>query len=107
RVAYLLRVLREPARGILVLAFNRAAAWELRQRLFGLVGGDAAWVTVLTYHALALRLTGTSLAKQVELGEEQAFDRILEDALALLQGRRADVAGVEDSEERRERLLPG
>ena len=107
RVAYLLRVLREPARGILVLAFNRAAAWELRQRLFGLVGGDAAWVTVLTYHALALRLTGTSLAKQVELGEEPAFDRILEDALALLQGRRADVAGVEDSDELRERLLAG
>ena len=107
RVAYLLRVLREPARSIVVLAFNRAAAAEVRQRLFALVGNDAAGITVLTYHAMALRLTGTSLAKLAERGEDIVFDRILDDALALLEGRREDIATSEDGDELRERLLSG
>ena len=41
RVAYLVRVLREAPSSILVLAFNRGAAWEIRQRLRQLIGNDA------------------------------------------------------------------
>jgi ATP-dependent DNA helicase RecQ len=107
RVAYLLRVLREQARSIVVLTFNRAAAAEVRQRLYALIGNEAAGITVLTYHAMALRLTGTSLAKLAEHGEEITFDRILDDALALLEGRREDVATPEDGDELRDRVLAG
>ncbi|MGH8583673.1 MAG: UvrD-helicase domain-containing protein [Gammaproteobacteria bacterium] len=104
RIAFLLRVLREPAQAIVVLAFNRAAAWEIRRRLHGLVGHDATGVTVLTYHGLALRLTGTSLAGLAEHGLEADFDGLLDAALALLEGKKA-AAG--DLDELRERLLAG
>jgi ATP-dependent DNA helicase RecQ len=91
RVAYLLRVLREAPGSIIVLAFNRGAAWEIRQRLRQLIGNDALGVTVLTYHALALRLTGSSLAGLTEQHDETqakiALERILDQAIALLQGK--------------------
>jgi ATP-dependent DNA helicase RecQ len=59
RVAYLLRVRRVPANGIVVLTFNRHAANEIRQRLLQLVGADAYGVSVMTYHRMAMRLTGS------------------------------------------------
>jgi ATP-dependent DNA helicase RecQ len=58
RCAYLLRVLRVSAQSLLILCYNRYAAIELRTRLRLLLGDEAAGVAVLTYHALALRLTG-------------------------------------------------
>ncbi|MCB1942270.1 MAG: RecQ family ATP-dependent DNA helicase, partial [Candidatus Accumulibacter sp.] len=111
RVAYLTRVLREPASSIIVLAFNRGAAWEIRQRLRNLIGAEAGAVTVLTYHALALRLTGTSLAALAEnSGEEparQGLDQILDQAVALLQGKAAPHGLDAEGDELRERLLTG
>ncbi|HET8701857.1 MAG TPA: UvrD-helicase domain-containing protein, partial [Nitrococcus sp.] len=86
RAAYLVRIAREPARSIIVLAFNRTAAWEIRRRLRMLIGNDAAAVTVLTYHALALRLTGSSAAGLTAQGAEIDFDKILDRALELLEG---------------------
>ena len=62
RIAYLVRVKREKARGILALAYNRHAAVQIRRRLAGLIGDDARGVTVLTCHALAMRLAGVSFA---------------------------------------------
>lgn len=107
RVAYLVRVLREPPGSILVLAFNRSAAWEVRARLRALLGQDAGTVTVLTYHALALRLTGTSLAASEQQGEEPDFERILDEALALLEGRK-EISGLDaDPHALRSRLLAG
>jgi len=111
RVAYLARVLREPASSIIVLAFNRGAAWEIRHRLRSLIGAEAGAVTVLTYHALALRLTGTSLAALAEnSGEEparQGLDQILDEAVALLQGKTAPGGVDGEGDELRERLLAG
>ena len=104
RVAYLLRVLRVPADSVIVLTFNRSAAFEVRRRLHDLIGHDAYGVTVLTYHALALRLTGTSLAVLVEAGGEVNFDGILNQAIALLEGKAE--AGF-DADELRDRLLRG
>lgn len=104
RVAYLLRVLREPADGVIVLAFNRSAAYEVRRRLYALVGDEAYGVTVLTYHALAMRLTGTSLAALAEAGAEADFDAILRKAVDLLEGRAEAEA---DQDELRDRLLRG
>jgi ATP-dependent DNA helicase RecQ len=104
RVAYLLRVLRVPAESLIVLTFNRAAAYEVRRRLQALVGDEAYGVTVLTYHALALRLTGTSLAVLAESGVEPHLDVILDRAVDLLEGK-AEVGA--DPDELRDRLLRG
>lgn len=111
RIAYLVRVLREPAASIVALAFNRAAAWEIRQRLYGLIGSDARGVTVLTYHALALRLTGRSFAAMHTPDATIDFDTILDEAAILLEGTSGQ-HGVadgdsQDLDELRDRLLAG
>ncbi|MGH8568887.1 MAG: UvrD-helicase domain-containing protein, partial [Gammaproteobacteria bacterium] len=77
RVAYLLRVLRAAPESIIALTFNRSAAIEVRKRLHDLVGNDAHGVTVLTYHAMALRLTGVSLARLGETGQEPDFEALI------------------------------
>ena len=105
RVAYLLRVLRTPADGIIVLTFNRLTAFEVRKRLFDLVGQDAYGVTVLTYHAMAMRLTGTSLRGMAEKDETPDFDAIIRNAINLLQGHGR--LGEDDSDELRDKLLQG
>lgn len=107
RCAYLLRVMRVPARSILVLCFNRRAALELRRRLWDLVGTDAVGVTVLTYHALAMRLTGTSFAERLERAGDEGinFDALIEKAVQLLRGE-MEFAGIA-SDEVRDRLLAG
>ena len=107
RCAYLLRVMRVPARSILVLCFNRRAALELRSRLWDLVGTDAVGVTVLTYHALAMRLTGTSFAERLERAGDEGinFDALIENAVQLLRGE-MEFAGIA-SDEVRDRLLAG
>ncbi len=104
RIAWLLRVRRVAPARIIALAFNRSAAAELRRRLFSLVGDDAWGVTVMTHHALALRLTGTSLAAAELRGAKIDFDRLLRDAVDLLEGR-TDALG--DADEARDRLLAG
>jgi ATP-dependent DNA helicase RecQ len=68
------------------------------------VGEEARAVTVLTYHAMALRLTGTSLAGTDAQGEGVDFERLLQDAIDLLEGRSDAFA---DAHEARESLLQG
>ena len=104
RIAYLIRARRENARGILALAYNRHAAVDIRRRLTELIGDDALGVTVLTCHALAMRLAGASFARQAENPDEDMFREILDRATELLCGK-----GVipEEADERRERLLAG
>lgn len=106
RAAWLVRGLRVPARSLLVLCYNRAAARQLRQRLRDLVGEDAAFVDVFTYHGLAMRLIGASFVRDGERGAEAVEARlrtVIPDATALLDGRVA-LPGV-DPEEVRDRLL--
>lgn len=105
RVAYLLRVQRTPADGIIVLTFNRLAAYEVRKRLFDLVGQDAYGVTVLTYHSMAMRLTGTSLRSMAEKDVTPDFDEIIQNAINLLQGKGR--LGEDDTDDMRDRLLQG
>jgi ATP-dependent DNA helicase RecQ len=94
RVAYLLRVKRVRPEAILVLCFNRSAAIGLRRRLRDLVGKEMAWVTTLTFHGLALRLTGRSLVRQTTETPQEGIDfsRVIQDAIALLKGE-CDVLG--------------
>ena len=105
RVAFLVRVLREPPRSILVVTFNRHAAQEVRRRLRELIDDDAAGVAAYTYHGLALRLTGTSLAAP-DAAAAIDFDAVLNDATKLLQNGVAD-DGEAEPDALRERLLAG
>ena len=102
RIAYLLRVRRVPATSIVALTFNRHAANEVRKRLLALVGADAYGVSVLTYHSMAMRLTGTRFERG-DTVDERALKRVLSDAVELLEGKR----NVEGEDNLREQLLRG
>ena len=104
RIAWLLRVRREPARGVLALAYNRHAAVEIRRRLNELVGDDARGVTVLTCHALAMRLVGASFASRADRPDEAMFDDVIREAVQVLKG--ADLT-QDEAHERRARILAG
>ncbi len=104
RIAYLIRARRENARGVLALAYNRHAAVEIRNRLKELIGDDARGVTVLTCHALAMRLAGTSFRKMAEQPDEKLFENVIRQAVDLLRGK--DLP-QDEADEQRERLLHG
>jgi ATP-dependent DNA helicase RecQ len=104
RIAWLVRVRRENPRAILALAYNRHAAVEIRRRLAALIGEDANGITVLTCHALAMRLTGMSFAARVEKVDGDAFRDVLRQAVALLKG---ESLPPEEADAQRERLLAG
>ena len=102
RVAYLLRVQRVRPEAILVLCFNRSAIVSLRKRIRDLAGDDMNGVTTLTFHGLALRLTGRSLVPDSSIredGDADVFADVITDAISLLQGNR-DVLGLGEGEAR-------
>jgi ATP-dependent DNA helicase RecQ len=111
RCAYLIRVKRVPAGSILMLCFNHSNALAMRRRLQELIGDDAKDITVLTYHALAMRLTGRSFAERAKINSRsdiklsEEFNKIIADAIELLQGRK-ELLGM-DQDEVRDRLLGG
>ena len=104
RIAYLVRARRENPRGILALAYNRHAAVEIRRRLIDLIGDDARGITVLTCHALAMRLVGVSFQERERLLDDDAFREVLRQAVALLRGEGLE---PEEADDQRERLLAG
>ena len=104
RIAYLIRVRRESPRGILALAYNRHAAVDIRRRLRELIGDDARGVTVLTCHALAMRLAGASFTGRAERPDDEMFREVIRRAVDLLRGKDLE---AEEADERRERLLAG
>ena len=104
RIAYLIRARRENPHGIVALAYNRHAAVQIRQRLGELIGDDARGVSVLTLHALAMRLVGASLVAQSASADDGIFKRIIEQAVNLLKG---DNLLPEEADQQRDRLLAG
>lgn len=104
RIAYLIRVRRENPHGILALAYNRHAAVQIRQRLGELIGNDARGVSVLTLHALAMRLVGASFAGQGANQDDDIFRQIIEQAVSLLKG---EDLPPEEADQQRDRLLAG
>ena len=105
RIAYLVRVRRENPRGILALAYNRHAAVEIRRRLMDLIGNDARGITILTCHALAMRLVGVSFQeRERHLLDDATFREVLRQAVALLRGEGLE---PEEADDQRERLLAG
>jgi ATP-dependent DNA helicase RecQ len=102
RVAFLLRVERVSPDNILVLCFNRSAVMSLRRRLRELVGHEMSRVTTLTFHGLALRLTGRSLVTaRANRDNEIDFTRVIQDAIDLLKGE-SDVLGLSGDSARSE-----
>ena len=104
RIAWLIRVRRESARGIVALAYNRHAAVDIRRRLAELIGDDARGVTVLTCHALAMRLAGASFTGRAERPDDRMFRDVMRRAVAILHG---EGLMQEEADERRDRLLAG
>ena len=104
RIAFLILARRENARGILALAYNRHAAVDIRRRLANLIGHDARSVTVLTCHALAMRLAGTSFRGLAERPDDDVFKMVIRRAVDLLRG---EDLSQDEADERRERLLAG
>lgn len=93
RVAWLLRVCMVLPRAVMVLAYNRSAANEIRRRLWALVGADAAGVSVQTLHGLAMRLTGTSYAVAIERGDAVDFGEVIRRATRQLRAAEAPDGG--------------
>ena len=104
RIAYLIRARREHPRGILALAYNRHAAVEIRRRLSELIGDDARGVTVLTCHALAMRLTGASFSGRANRLDQDAFAKVMTEAAAILRG---EGLPPDEADDQRSRLLAG
>ena len=94
RIAYLVKIKREDPNGILVLAYNRHAAAEIRERLRILVGDEARFVTVSTIHSLAMRLVGASFAGNAA-AENADFSSLLMEAVGLLRGDGMDKIAAE------------
>jgi len=90
RVAWLLRECMVLPEAIMVLAYNRSAANEIRRRLWALVGADAAGVAVQTLHGLAMRITGTSYAVAIERGEAVDFGEVIRQATRRLRAAEQD-----------------
>ena len=104
RIAYLVRARRQNPRGILALAYNRHAAVQIRSRLRALIGDDANGVTVLTCHALAMRLAGVSFESLLARDGDDPFERAMQQAVDLLEGKGLP---PDEADEQRERLLAG
>ncbi len=107
RVAWLLRECMVLPQAIMVLAYNRSAANEIRRRLWALVGADAAGVAVQTLHGLAMRLTGTSYAVAIERGEAVDFGAVIRQATRQLRGAEEDRDEGIGLSTVRERMLAG
>ena len=111
RIAYLIRARRQNPRGILAIAYNRHAAADIRGRLHELIDNDANGVTVLTCHALAMRLVGASFSGTATQASDSKFseklDQIMAKAIALLEVGELTPGKAEESEEARAHLLAG
>ncbi len=105
RCAYLLCVQQVHTSSILVLCYHHNAAIKLKKRLIKLIGQRGSFVLVSTYHALAMRITGISFGVEKMEAEQIDFNKVIDDATDLLNGK-IELPGI-DAEEQRERLLGG
>ena len=100
RIAYLVRIERENPRGILALVYNRHAAVEIRRRLKELIGDDSRGVTVLTCHALAMRLVGVTFDGKERIADDNWFQEVLRDAARLLRDKELPTEAEADEQTR-------
>lgn len=104
RIAHLVRVQRQDPLGILVLVYNRHAATDIRKRLIDLIGEDAYGVTISTCHGFAMRIVGASFAGRAEQATDDAFAKILQQAVSLIKG---EGLTPDEAEDQRNLLIEG
>ena len=86
RIAYLILAKGIPPERILVVAYNRSAAAELRKRLYEQLGVQGRGVDALTFHALAAKLTGLRSGDMPpETPREERYDWLLKQAIEHLR----------------------
>jgi len=107
RCAWLIKAKSVDPSSILVLCFNHQAMLELRKRIRKLAGQSANFVTAMTYHGFAMRLTGRSFMEKPYGSNEDGlnFDSIIDEAIDILTGDK-ELAGI-DPAEAREYFLSG
>jgi ATP-dependent DNA helicase RecQ len=103
RCAWLIKAKSVDPSSILVLCFNHQAMIELRKRIRALTGRRASFVTAMTFHGFAMRLTGRSFLEN-QPGHQSGkktigFDTIIDEAVEILNGEK-EIAGIEQSEAR-------
>ncbi len=84
RIAYLIKVLRNNPRSILVVAFNRQAVLQIRRELRKLIGKTASRVDIYTYHALAMAIGGKTPPELKGDDGTIDFKQALSDAVDIL-----------------------
>ncbi|WP_292719246.1 RecQ family ATP-dependent DNA helicase [Nostoc sp. JL34] len=104
RIAYLTKVKRVEPKRILVLAYNRNAARELRLRLRNLIGEQASRIRVFTFHGLALSLLGRTVG-EYRGTQTINFDQLLVEACELIEKGEEFEDADEDTQARRIQLL--
>ena len=105
RIAHMVRARQIRPGEILVLAFNRSAAAELRGRLERTLGARGRYVDVRTFHSLALRITGLD-PSDIAAGDTSALlDRAMAEASEVL--RPPEGASPATAEAIRRRALGG
>ncbi|MCP4119391.1 MAG: RecQ family ATP-dependent DNA helicase [Desulfobacteraceae bacterium] len=104
RCAWLLRVKRVPPGSVLMLCYNHNAATLIRKRLFALAGTDARGVSVMTFHGLALNITGRAL-EGTDRDLSAWFEGIIVEAGDILSGKK-ELPGLAP-DEIRDRILAG
>ena len=106
RCAWLIKARSIPPESILVLCFNHGTMIELRARIKALTGKRSARVTAMTFHGLAMRITGRCLLDP-HTGQNQNreinFDKVIDEAVEILDGTR-QLPGV-DTDQARQYLL--
>ena len=95
RVANLVVLRGVPADRVLVLAYNKTAAAEVRERLAELIGPLGVRVNVMTFHGLARQLTGLSDRDAVDdqgrrLTGDRAHAWLLQQAIIALDEQPSD-----------------
>ena len=115
RCAWLVRVKRVRPGAILVLCYNHSAAVLVKKRLLDLIDTDARGVSVMTFHALAMQITGrtphldmagyTGNSPTRDQSLTQWFHRVITEAVDILIEKK-ELPGLA-MEEVRERILSG
>ncbi len=106
RCAWLIKARSIPPESILVLCFNHGTMIELRARIKALTGKRAAQVTAMTFHGLAMRITGRCLMDShngQNPNREIDFNKVIDEAVDILDGNR-QIPGV-DTDQARQYLL--
>ncbi len=99
RCAWLIKAKSVPPESILVLCFNHSTMIELKARIRALTGKRAAQVTAMTFHGLAMRLTGhchMDPDKDKKTFSETDFNHYIDEAIAVLTGKKP-IPGVDQA----------